>query len=375
MFFKFFIKNFKHKKLQYIILVICETAMLLLAIIANAIMNENIAKSEGMEYRAKFFSLRITRTRVSELQDMIYQAAEESPIPFYLYIPILCYNTKPSDPNEPESIPFDTLVWYFPSYSDLKQYWRGTLDDDELPSEQLYNSDEKFAMVGKAGGYDEYGEIEYADENHVILGGEKYLAVENNKLIRTQMFLGHEPTNISSGGLYFTLLYYPTEQQAEDFAQLIKRIFADYINENGRLKKPTPSKLLDIRKASSSIVITAFVQIIAAFNVMLIFKFMIDSRKKQLAVLRLCGFKKSVCLRYSFGELMIVSGVSAIIACVLIQLLKPILIKTISVIGVLYDWGYLSLLALAFLAATALIFLVYIAPSLGKTVSRELREM
>ncbi len=189
------------------------------------------------------------------------------------------------------------------------------------------------------------------------------------------MLLGREPANVTTSNVAFTLLDYPTEQQAKEVEQIFRRIFADYIIENESPNLPAPNKLLEVRKAYSSIVITAFVQIIAAFNVMLIFKFMIDSRKNQLSVLRLCGFKKSVCLRYSFGELMIVSGISAMIACVLIQLLKPILKKSLSVFGVLYDWEYLLFLALVFLAATALIFVVYIAPSLGKTVSRELREM
>lgn len=378
MLFKFFWKNFNNKKLQYIILMFCETAMLVLAIIANGIMNENVAASRGMEYYAKEYSFDLYRTRISELHNAIYQFAEECPMTFRLEMGTVCYSTIPSYPDKPETIPNDTNVWYFPSYSDMKQYWSKRLSDDEIPSEQLYNSDEKFAMVGKGMGtfnYNDHGEIEYADENHVIFGGEKFLAIENNKLIYSHLLLGHEPQNATTARVSITLLDYPTEQQVEEIEQIFREIFADYINDDGYFRLPTPKDLLEVRKSASSIVITVFAQVIAAFNVMLIFKFMIDSRKKQFAVLRLCGFNKSVCLWYSLGELMIVSGISAAIACVTIQLLKPFLIKSFSIFGVLYDLGYLLLLALAFLAATVLIFAVYIVPSLGKTVSSELREM
>lgn len=102
---------------------------------------------------------------------------------------------------------------------------------------------------------------------------------------------------------------------------------------------------------------------------------MLDSRKKQFAILRLCGFEKSVCIRYSFGELMMISGVSAVISCVAVTLLKPELSKYYSIFKVMFGAGHLALLSLGFLAAAALVFAIYIIPSFGKTVSRELREM
>ena len=374
MFFKYLMENIKCQKLQFITLILCEAAMLILAIIANAIMNDNIATKSDIRYYAKYYQYPIHRTRISELRDVIYQFAEECPVDFEFSMRTTCYSTEVTVGGDPYT---DTTVCYFPSYSQMKKHF-DFLSDSELPSEQLYNSDEKFALVGKGVGvysYNDHGEIEYADANHVIFGGEKFLAIENSKQAGSTLLLRQVPENITTAGVSFELLDYQTEQQDEEIREIFERIFADYIDEDGYVKPTSPTDLLEVRKASSSIVLTAFAQIISAFNVMLIFKFIIDSRKKQFAVLRLCGFKKSVCLRYSLSELLIVSGISAALACVLIQVLKPTLKTHLSVFVVLYDWGYLLLLALAFLAATVLVFVIYIVPSLGKSVSHELREM
>lgn len=376
MFLKFFVESIKHKKLQYILLILCEVAMLMLAIIANAIMNDNIAQKENIAWQGKYFRFRITGdTPLSEIRDKIYQFSNESPVPIHdIYMKSVIGEIFNSTTNTWS--PSTSNTFYFPTYEDMKQEFCQYLKNNEIPTEQQFYSDEPLVLVGKGPNYDEWYNYEYDGENHVVYNGEKLLAIENNTLSGPNFLLGHEPSFFTTSSISFDLKEYPSEQQIKDVTQVFERIFADYLrNDEDSITLPNTIDLLQLRKTSSSIVLTAFAQIISAFNVMLIFKFMIDSRKKQFAVLRLCGFKKSVCLRYSLGELMIVSGISAALACVLIQVLKPTLKTHLSVFGVLYDWGYLLLLALAFLAATALIFAIYIAPSLGKTVSRELREM
>lgn len=375
MFLKFFVKSIKQKKLQYIILILCEVAMLMLAIIANAVMNDNIAQKENIAWQGKYFRFIITKdTPLLEIRDKIYQFSNESPVPIH---DIFMYATigEIFDSITNTWSPSRATTFYFPTYEDLKQEFY-QLKDNEIPTEQQFYSDEPLVLVGKGAGYDERYNYEYADENHVVYNGEKLLAIENKILSAPNFLLGHGPSSFTTGGIHVDLREYPSDQQIKEIVQLFEKIFADYfVDDENATILPNTVDLLEVRKASSSIVLTAFAQIISAFNVMLIFKFIIDSRKKQFAVLRLCGFKKSVCLRYSLSELLIVSGISAALACVLIQVLKPTLKTHLSVFVVLYDWGYLLLLALAFLAATVLVFVIYIVPSLGKSVSHELREM
>lgn len=367
MFIKYLYENMRNKKVIYFSIIILETAMLVVAILANGIMIDNIAHQDWIGYYADKATVGFNENvNTHELYAGIVEFCKKSPIA------IKSIQTIPCD-TDTGKFNCSPMLIYYPTYSDLENEWKGHADG--LPSEKQYDNNEKAVILGKAAGYDEYGEYIYTDEHHINIAGESFLVAGESHIGSYAILLfGSEPQDTECAFLDIELKNYPSQQKINEFTQLFYEVFAAD-REIKIFAPPQIRDLLDIRKSISSIVMTISVQIISAFNIMLIFKFMVDSRKKQFAVLRLCGFKKSVCIKYSFGEIMMISFTAVIISCVAVQLLKPALAKYYSVFEIMYDWGYLAVLSLVFLAAAALIFAVYIVPSLGKSVSRELREM
>lgn len=216
----------------------------------------------------------------------------------------------------------------------------------------------------------------YIDDDHILLGGEEYRIIGRSSTSFYAFVLwGAEPKNTNFGIFDIYFKDYPSRAQTKELNQLIQDKLIKDRNTAYEPELVSTDELLATRKSVSNIVMSTFVQIIAAFNALLLFKYMLDMRKKYFAVLRLCGFDKSVCVKYSFGELIIVSGLSAVIACVVIGYLRPVLAYYFDIFRVMFDAGHMAIYALSFLAAVALVFAVYILPSLGKSVARELREM
>lgn len=367
MFKKYLTQNLKHRKLLYFALVFLEIAMLIIGMIAHGIMLDNISRNSWDAYYANKMTVRFEESiGAAELYEKLVEFSERSPVPlrnvelFPTDADTGKYNCSP-------------VFEFFPTYSDLKARFEEYATN--LPTEQEYINKEKVVLLGKSSGYNEYGDYIYIDENHVDINGETYrIAGELPGGSYAIFFLGSEPRNTDCRLVWLEYKKYPTEKEVDEINDLFSEIVISG-HELGNYSEPQPKTLLNIRKTASSIVMALFVQIICAFNIMLIFKFIIDMRRKQFAVFRLCGFNKSVCLKYSFAEIMIISGFAAVISCLVVQALKPVLSKTYGVFGVMYDFKYFALLSLGFLAVTAVIFAVYILPSLGKSVSRELREI
>jgi len=72
---------------------------------------------------------------------------------------------------------------------------------------------------------------------------------------------------------------------------------------------------------------------------------------------------------------MLLFVISAALACAAVGLLRPVLAHYIDIFNVMFDAGHMAVFALCFPLAAAIVFAVYIMPSLGKSVARELREM
>lgn len=367
MFFKYCAGNIKHQKLRYFIFIFCEIAMFVITIIANGIMIDTMAEEDNLKWEGKYFAVVLkTQIKSSDIRDDFYEFCDKSPVPIEeLSI------TK----NHPDfgTYNYPAVICYFPTYEDLKDYFGEYATG--LPTEQQYLNKEKTVILGKGPGYSEFGDHKYTDENHVIVGDDEYfVAGELPEGSYAILFLGSEPEQTYFRTFDFSLKQYPTEAQVKEITQLLNDII---VKDRGieELYLPRLQNLLDIRKSTANIVLTIFAQVICGFNIMLIFKFMLDSRRKMFAVFRLCGFKKSVCMRYSYCELMITSAVCAAVSCAAVQLLKPVLIRNYSIFQVAFDIGYLLILSLAFLLITTLIFILYVLPSYGKSVSRELLEM
>lgn len=366
MFLKYVTNNAKIRPLHYFFLILCSVLTLVIAVVANGIMMGNIVDSWA-NYDAHLGDLSFDEpVKISELRSDIYEFIKKSPVDL-LYVEIT--------PTE-ESLGCKNLaIWCFPTYDDLESWGSDHIVLDNMYSEKQYNNHEKVAIIGTVHDMMGGGEYPYTDDDHVLFGGEEFRIIgRSTSSSYAHILFEAAPETTVVKRIDFELKEYPSQKQVDELTQLIY----DTILKDREVKSemiPSIDDLLATRKTLANIVMSLFLQIISAFNVLLIFKFMIDSRKKQFAVLRLCGFEKSACLKYSFGELMIISCVSAVISCVVITLLKPELSKHYSIFNVMFGGGHLAILSLGFLAAVALVFAIYIIPSLGKTVSRELREM
>lgn len=363
MFVQYLKHNCKSRPLQYILLILSIIFMLVISVVANGIMLDNISDNYAkLEARSCSFILS-DGVGISEIRDDINNFLANSPVEIK---EMSLYGDS------------DLYVKYFPDYEGVKA-WEdefGALDNNF--TEEQYLSHEKVAIVGTESGGGMYGvpPHTYTDDDHILLEGEEYRIIgRSSSSFYAFVLWGAEPpnTNLRLFDIYFK--DYPSKEQIKEINQLVQDKLIKDRNTKYEAELVSADDLLATRKSVSNIVITAFVQIIAAFNALLLFKYMLDMRKKYFAVLRLCGFGKSVCVKYSFGELFIVSGLSAVVACVIIGYLRPVLAYYFDIFRVMFDAWHMAIYAMSFLAAVALVFAVYVIPSLGKSVTRELREM
>lgn len=361
-----FIRYLKHNcmihPIQYILLISAIVFMLVISIIANGIMMGSIADDLAWvesRYCGVRFNEKVTMAEIrGDFLEFIEKCPEE-----LRYISL--YGGSGEQP--------DIYVVYYPNYGELEAYYEG-LSLDYFTEEQYLNH-EKVAGVGTGTSIWGMPPHTFADEEHIIVEGEVYRIKYVNPMVPTVTLLwGSEPENFQVKAVDIYLKKIPTRSRMEEVNQLMLDVilknrglrYGDYMTDEG---------LLATRKSAANIVMSAFVQLIAAFNALLLFKYMLDERRKYFAVMRLCGFGKFACIGYSFGELIIVSGISAALACAVVALLRPILARHIEMFTIMFDVWHTAAFALGFAAAAALVFAVYILPSLGKSVTQELKEM
>jgi len=360
MFIQYLKHNFGAHPIQYVLLILSIVFMLTVSVIANGIMLDNI--SDDMAWIEAHYSYIIFEDvmKMSEFRDDINEFLDKSPVEIG-WIGI-------------EARDSDTHITYAPDYDSLRVWGKDFGGVEDFAEEQYLNS-EKVSVVG-TGMWPGDKEHIYTDDDHILIAGEEFLIIGKNSVASKAYVLydaAPENTPVSSFEIYVS--GYSSREQMKEFKKLVNETL---IKDRATKYAPeylSADSLLATRKTVSNIVISAFVQIISAFNALLLFKYMLDMRKKYFAVLRLCGFGKSSCVKYSFGELMLVCVISAALACAAVGLLRPVLAHYIDIFNVMFDAGHMAVFALCFPLAAAIVFAVYIMPSLGKSVARELREM
>ena len=188
------------------------------------------------------------------------------------------------------------------------------------------------------------------------------------------MFFGSEPDYAKLENVRFELKTIPTQLEVEEIENLFKEIVAP----NGEVtfsSSPKIKNLLDVRKETSIIVLTALMMLISAFNIMAILKCIIEERKHQYAVFRLCGYSKVGSLTFPLIETLELSSVCSVIACFIIELLKPVIALRYPVIHSMFDFNFYVFYSFGFIVITVILFFAYVIPSLGKSISDELREI
>ncbi len=398
MFGKYIMNSIRKYPAKYIAIAVCEVVLLIISLFASCVLLEKLSDPGGgfvnlaLDYSFSFSKLvgmswpagskeaeemiaadNANLPNITDMRERIYDFCNRSPIKID-YVGIT--------PAGLEKNYYTSRIKYFPTYENLVYYFTEgckpawSAPKNMLPTEQQYLNKEKVVVLGMGPDHDSHGEYVYSDENHLLIGknDDEYLIVGTSISNITYMFFGTEPDYLKLSDIVFTFAEYPTQKQIDEFTALFKETVAPDI-EITYSDPPHIKDLLEKRKEISNIVVMSALILISSFNILAIFKIMADERKSEYAVFRLCGYGKFKAMLFPFAEIISLSAVCAVLSCVIFIALTPLIKQSYSVVTVMFDFGFYAVFVLGFVAVTAVLFAVYILPSLNKSVSDELREM
>ena len=395
MFLKYISYNFRKSKIKYIIIALSEVVLLLISLFACGVLMNYVSEKEGAQFEAKNFTfsfLNLDGINMDNPENDVLIKQEMSKLPRAADIRERLFEFCGKTPVEIDVLTehifgsqnvYNNRVQLFQSYDDLlyyytkkhKKYW--ALPKSSLPTEEQYLNREKVAIVGKASGCGSRGDYVYSDESHIVFGekSDEYLVLgDNPALIYFDIFLGSEPNDAQVSSIDFTVKDFPTAEQRTEIENLFQEIVTPDIVIASSWT-PEEEDLLATRKDASILALTALMLIVSTFNILAIFKSVVDERKGDYAVFRLCGYGKKEATFFPLFEVLAVSGVCAALSCAVFALMTPLVTSIYPVISVLFDITFYVIFTLGYIGITAVIFLIYIAPSLNKSVSDELREI
>ena len=373
---------------MYAIIAICEMIMIVIALFALSVVLDYASVNDLMrgntQLRAKNYiysfaplkdSVPLEESTINDLpsaKDMrsrIYEFCDKSPIEIENMEIRLDYNMKYN---------YYHSVMYFQSYDEMVEYCTGNevpLTSSELPTKEQFLNHEKVVLLA-TGARSDSGDYVYSDERHLLFGndGDEYLIISKIPWNAVILFLGSEPDNAKIGRISFNLKTVPTQEQADEIDRMFREIVVgEYSTVCGAAYIPEIKNLLDLRKDASIITISVLLMMVMSFNYMTIIKFIIEKRKKDYAIFRLCGYSKWKAMSFPFLEAVGISAVCAIISCFIFELLKPLIELYASVVRPMFDIGYYICFVIGFVTVTAILFFIYVLPSLNKSVTGELR--
>lgn len=396
MFGKYLINTLRKHTLTYAIIAICEVIMIVISMFALSVILEHASNNpyEIRQAYSKFFSYKFeiydvsdhpilteeekaellnteTLLKASVMRERIYEFCDKSPIKINnmnVGLDHMKYN-------------YWNMVMYFQTYEDMYKYLTEHKDNPlpagSLPTREQFENHEKIVLLSTGQGSDS-DEYVFSDEQHLLFGndGDEYLIVSKIPWNALVLFLGSEPDDAKVSEIYFELDSIPTQEQVDEIHKLFNDIvIREYAPFCSYTKIPEIKNLLDLRKEASTIIITALLMIIMSFNYMTIIKFMIEKRKNDYAVFRLCGFSKRKAMTFPMLETLGISAVCVVVSCLLFELLKPLIVLYSPVVYSMFDLWYYLCFSLGLILITMILFLIYVLPTLNKSVSDELREM
>lgn len=387
MFLKYLALNIRHDTPKYVLLAICLIASFVAALAANGILMDTL---NDVGWTASSMIVWFDKQNIKEIRDELCEFLDETK-PDYTMAnmhPTLSRQSQIGEGHEADYAYLEefaktygnTEIWLFSGYDEMKSYLKNVqgVGEDALPTKEQYEN-EKVIILGKDAEYYETEEphklvkapYTYTDNDHVLINGEEYLVVGKYGGYSAFIFGGGITGNmlISRIDIYFGGI--PTIEQVDKMAAR----FAETVGGVSEIQKPRTQDLLDERQSAANIGITAIIQFIVVFNVLVIYRYIVESRKRQFAIMRLCGFNKITCLGYMWGEIITLDVFSLPIACTIFEIVKPTLINNFPTISVMFTPAYFSLLGSLFLLTSTIAFAVYIVPAFGKTVSSELLEV
>lgn len=376
MFIKYLTNSIKNNPFWYILTVFCEIVLLLILFCVNGILLNTLVNNSKAWMNSNYYSIPLKKTLTTskpedrKLIDSIYENAGDD-IDFM----VLDIVTGMDSTMYYAMFP---MIRVFKSYEDMVYFYKKYQETDEsnLPTRQQYESGEKVVVMGNVeyNPFEEYyAEFRYSDENHILVGPDDVACTVTGyspHIAGVDYIYGCEPDNMQIYRIEFILKNIPTKQRLEEITGFLKETF-DYDSEE--FVEPELQSLLDIRKNGANILLSSLMLLLIVFNITLIFKQTVERRKRDFAVYRFCGFSQRTNIVYFLGEMLILSALSVLSACIIFECaVKSALSSYYSMVEALFTPGYYFLLSLGYIAVTALLFVLCIAPSFKKSIALQL---
>lgn len=362
MFLKYFLNNLKNHFLPYALITVLETVLLCVALTASGIVLAVSDDENSSVFWARCYSFYFSAPISYEDNcDKIYDFLNELP---------------GCEEANIDTTRFSLIVVWYPDCDSMYKVLneRFGLEPKDLPTEEQFNNGEKVTIVStNPNGWDEDCDDKETDDGHFMIGGEKYLITGRYSGWGKYVFFNSAPKDCSVKGLDIRFKTVPTKTELKTVYELTDQYFGDVEVEH----TPQINDLLDKRFDDANILLSVVVLAMSVFNTLLVFRYIIFSQKKYFAVLRFAGFSKATSVIYSGVELLIVSVISALFSGLVFgKLLIPIMGKYYAVFSsAVFTADYYITLYGIFLGISAVMFLVYIVPSLTKSVTDELRKL
>lgn len=378
MFAKYIGINIKKHGVQYLFIIFFEVFLLIAILISNGIYLNSTSEKDYAGYWATFFDFSFKEAVAGEeISDKLKTFAQSIP---YEYDYMAVY-INPADDDINEKYTTHTL-FMFSDYEHmtkhLLKYFVKSISD--LPTENEYYKDGKTVLTGSSAGNPVYTsdgvftpEFTYDDNGNITAFGEKYSVCGKFNGYGIVFFECSMPEKAMVSGLQFQMRDIISEKQIQEIYEMYNDIF---VENAGRAQLPEVQGLLEQRANAANILVSVLIIVISVLNIMLVFRFLITSRKKCFAVFRFCGFDKAVCIKYSFAEFMLLSVISSAAAvCVFDWLIKPFMINYYNIFSIAFTFDYYLLILGIYTASAVIMFFIYIAPTLSESVTSELREI
>lgn len=371
MFLKYISYNLKKHALSYLMILLCGIISLCIMLCGSGIMLDSVASRQSYnKNETSVFSFDFsTPVLAEELEEKVEMFQAKLPYRFRMI------NLNLTGEQSREYL-YDTYHLYlFPDYDGLasNMYEVFATGRDQLPTYDEFVNKDKVVMVGSMQFETSDEPIDHIDENgYIDIAGEKYRVSGYYDGRGIYIFWRTQPKGTLIRGMVVRMEKPVTEQQTEEIMEIYKEIFGDIPLASQEI--PELYGLLELRANMANIVISAVIMLISIFNILLVFKYMLSSRKRGFAIFRFCGFGKVSCVWYCGVEFMALSTISAAIGFLIFdKLIRGRLAEYYIMFDFIFTLDYYLILIAAYLVFSLVMFLTYIVPSLTKSVTTELR--
>lgn len=177
------------------------------------------------------------------------------------------------------------------------------------PTEDEYNSGAKVAVISDD--YEIGSVVKVWGTEYEIIGN---VAAHIENLLYVSYKSLPEEYEIRYGGFMFNIL--PTNEDYEIFQDEFKRDFG----EDVRIQPFEAVETENIIAMKTTVVVSVVIGILAALDTVLLYKYILDKRKKNMAIMGICGAKRIHRIIINEGEIFIITLITAVTGVVIFRI-------------------------------------------------------